>query len=58
MEKSLGKDSRWINDSVIDHSINILKYNPLAGKSYIKLPKELDHPKKSLLNNRNINDNE
>ena len=41
MEKSLGKGSRWIIDSVIDHTINISKYNPLAGSSYIKLPKEL-----------------
>ena len=38
--------SIWIIDSVIDHSINISKYNPLAGSSYIKLPKELDHPRK------------
>ena len=26
--KSLGKGSGWIIDSVIDHNINILKYNP------------------------------
>ena len=32
--------SGWIIDSVIDHNINISKYNPLAGSSYIKLPKE------------------
>ena len=41
--KSLGKGSGWIIDSVIDHNISISKYNPLAGRSYIKLPKELDH---------------
>ena len=33
---------------VIDHNINVSKYNPLAGSSYIKLPKELDHPRKGL----------
>ena len=35
---SLGKGSDWIIDSVIDHTINISKYNPLAVSSYIKLP--------------------
>ena len=42
-QKSLGKGSGWIIDSFIDHTINISKYNPLAGCSYIKLRKELDH---------------
>ena len=45
---SLGKGPAGIIDSVIDH--NISKYNPLAGSSYIKLPKELKLPKKSLIN--------
>ena len=36
------KSSDWIIDSVIDHLISISKYNPLAGSSYIRLPKELD----------------
>ena len=44
IQKSLGKGSGWITDSVIEHDINISKYNPLAGSSYIKLQKELDHP--------------
>ena len=34
----------------INHNINISKYNPLAGSSYIKLPKELNHPRKGLIN--------
>ena len=46
MQKSLGKGLGWIIDSVIDDNINIPKYNPLASSSYIKLPKELNHPKK------------
>ena len=46
VHKSLGKGSRWIY-SVIDHSINISKCNPLAGSRYIKL--ELDHPRKGLI---------
>ena len=43
--KSLGKGSGWMIDSGIYHTINISKYIPLAGGSYIKLPKEL-HLKK------------
>ena len=46
IQKYLGKASGWIIDSVIDHNINISKYNPIAGSSCIKLPKELNHPKR------------
>ena len=35
IEKSLGKGSGWIIDSVIDHTISISKYNSLTGSSYI-----------------------
>ena len=54
----LGKGSSWIIDSVIDHTISISKYSPLAGNSYIKLPNELDCSKKGLINIQNIDDNE
>ena len=50
--------SGWIIDSVIDHTISISKYNPLAGSSYIELPKALNHPRKGLINIQNIDDNE
>ena len=53
-----GKGSGWIIDSVIHHNINISQYNPLVGSSYIKLPKELTHPKKGLIIIQNIDDNE
>ena len=43
IQKSLGKRSDWIIDSVIDHTISVSKYNALAGSR--KLPKELDHPR-------------
>ena len=33
----------------MDHNINISKYNPLAGSSFMKLPKELNHRRKVLL---------
>ena len=53
----MGKILSLIIDSVTDHN-NILKYNSLPGSSYIKLPKELDHPRKGLINVQNIDDNE
>ena len=58
IQKSLGKGSGWIIDSVTEHNISFSKYNPLVGRSYIKLPKELDHPRKGLINTQNIDDNE
>ena len=39
IQKSLGKGSGYIINSVIDHNISISKYNPLGGRSYIKLSK-------------------
>ena len=39
IQKYLGKGSDWIIDSVVRHTINILKYNPLAGSSYINCQK-------------------
>ena len=58
IQKSLGKGSGWIIDLIIDHNNNISKYSPLAGSSYIKLPKKINHPKKSLTNIQNIDDDE
>ena len=58
IQKSLGKDSGWIIDLVIDHTIRFSKFNPLSGSSYFKLHKELVHPRKGLINIQNIDDNE
>ena len=44
-QKSVGKDSGLIIDSVIEH--NISKSNLLPGSSYLKLPKGSDKSKKS-----------
>ena len=52
------KDSGWIIDSVIDHTISISKNNTLTRSSYIKLSKELDYPRKGLINIENTDDNE
>ena len=54
-QKSLEKGSCWIIDLIIDHTISSSKYNPIAASSYIRLPKELDHLRKGLIN---IHDNE
>ena len=58
IQKSLGKDSSQFIDSVVNHTINTSKYNPLAGSSYIKLPKELDHLRKVVINTQNNDNNE
>ena len=58
MRKFSLKDSGWIIDSAIDNTISISKYKPLAGSSYIKLPKELYHPRNGLINIQNTDDNE
>ena len=50
IQKPLEKVSDWIIDLVIDHTISIWKYNPLARSSYIKLPEELGHPRSNLVN--------
>ena len=47
-----------ITDSVIDHITNVSKSDPLVGSSYMRLGKELGHPKKDLINIQNIDDNE
>ena len=58
IQKSLRKGLCWIIDSVANHTVNISKNNPSSGGSYIKLPKEYDHPKKNIINIWNVNDNE
>ena len=48
--------TKYDSDSVIDYTIS--KYNLLAGSCYTKLPKELDHPRKGLINIQDIDDND
>ena len=57
LQKPLGKGLSWVIGSIIDHNINISKYKPLSGSSPVKLPLELDHPRQSLVNIQNIDDN-
>ena len=56
-QKPLGECSGWIIDSVIGHTISISNNNPLARNNCVKLPKELDHPRKALIDIQNIDDN-
>ena len=49
----LSEGSGWVFELVLSHNINIVSYFPLKGKSYIKLPEELSHPKKGLINPKN-----
>ena len=56
IQKCLGKGSGWIIDTVIDHTISTSRYNPLAGSSFIKLPEDLDHPRKGLISIQNTDD--
>ena len=53
----LSEGSGWTVESIDEHYINIVKYKPLKGSSYIELPTELRNPAKGLINLQN-NDNE
>ena len=56
--KSLGKGSGWIINSVRDHNYNIQKNDHLITTYYIKLLKELKIGQKGLINIHNFDDNE
>ena len=45
--------SGWILDSVNSEYVNISKYAPLFGSSFIELPDKLKHPMKGLINIKN-----
>ena len=57
IHKWISEGSAWIIKSINGHYINIIKYEPLTGSSYIKLPTELQHNKSGLINLKN-KDNE
>ena len=48
--------SGWIVEEIYSQYLNISFYLPLSGSTYIKLPNELKHPMKGLINFQN-NDN-
>ena len=53
----ISKDSGWTIESVYNHHLNIVQYQPMKGSSYIKLPQELRNSSKGLINMKN-EDNE
>ena len=53
----ISEGSGWTIQSVDGHYVNLTKYEPLKGTSYIELPIELRNPKKGLINLKN-EDNE
>ena len=52
----INEGSGWVIKSINSQYLNISAYNPLAGSTYIKLPVELQYPKKGLISIQN-NDN-
>jgi len=52
----ISEGSGWTIESVDNHYLNIVKYEPMKGSSYIKLPQELRNSRKGLINMKN-NDN-
>ena len=53
----LSEGSGWTLVEIRSHYVNIVKYLPLRGNSYIPTPEELRHHNKGLINLKNI-DNE
>ena len=46
----ISEGSGWTVESVDRHYINMIKYKPFKGSSYIKLPQELKNSAKGLIN--------
>ena len=53
----ISEGSGWTVESVDNHYLNIVQYEPMKGSSYIKLPQELRNSGKGLINMKN-EDNE
>ena len=53
----ISEGSGWTIQSIKNHYINIVNYNPLKGSSHIELPQELRNSAKGLINMKN-KDNE
>ena len=53
----ISEGSGWTIESVDNHYLNIVQYQPMKGSSYIELPQKLRNSKKGLINMKN-EDNE
>ncbi|MCG8571960.1 MAG: hypothetical protein MJB14_17635 [Spirochaetes bacterium] len=49
----VSEGSGWTVEVILSHYVNVVKYVPLRGNSYIPLPKELQNSKKGLINLKN-----
>ena len=49
----ISEGSGWTIESVYNHHLNIVQYQPMKGSSYIKLPQELRNSSKGLINMKN-----
>ena len=56
IQKRVAQGSGWIVDHIESHHLNVSKCNPLEGRPYIPLPKELQHHNKGLINLKNKDD--
>ena len=45
--------SGWVVEEIYSQYLNLSSYLPLSGSTYIKLPDELNHPVKGLINIKN-----
>ena len=52
----ISEGSGWTIQNVDSHYLNIVKYEPIKGNSYIKLPQELRNSAKGLINLKNEDD--
>ena len=53
LENWISHGSGWIVDSILNRYLNISSYKSLSGSTYCKLPEELCHPMKGLINIQN-----
>ena len=53
LENWISHGSGWIVDEIISQFLNLSSNLPMSGSTYSKLPKELDHPMKGLINLKN-----
>ena len=56
LDNGISHGSGWIVEEIVSQYLNLSSYLPLSGSTYIKLPVELSHPMKGLINIKN-NDN-
>ena len=56
IQQWISEGSGWIIKSVDGHFMNVVRYRPLRGSSYIPLPKELQNSAKGIINMKNNDD--